>query len=407
MHVKFIALLGHKDHGKSTLIGSLLMQTGAATKVRIKEAEEYSKRLHKAFEPAFILDSFAEERLQEMTIDTTRAEIKHRNLAFALIDVPGHEELIKNMISGASYGEIALLLVSAKRDEGIRDQTKRHLFISRMLGIDRLVVAVNKMDTVDYDEGRFVEVKEGLVKFIEKIGFDTPNVAFVPISAYKGENLVRKSREMRWYSGKPLLDALYASATKTNKTQDGALRIIAQGVIPGKKSNLIVGRVISGKIKVGEKISILPLGIDAKTRAIIVKNRSVGTGNVGENVALELDTPISGNPRGAVISGSRDKPAVKDAVKLRIFVTGKLGDGMTAKFNGIDIPCKGIRVLRSVSTTTGDAGKSKTAKALEAAEAELRLARKVPIENYEVTKELGRFVLYRKGKFVGIGTVMT
>ncbi len=405
MQVKSIALLGHKDHGKSTLIGSLLMQTGAATKVRIKEAEQYSRRLHKNFEPAFILDSFAEERLQEMTIDTTRAEIRHKDLAFALIDVPGHEELIKNMISGASYGEIALLLVSAKRDEGIRDQTKRHLFIARMLGIDRLVVAVNKMDIVGYGEGRFEEVKKGLVGFVEKIGFGAGNVAFVPISAYKGENLVRRSARMKWYRGKPLLDVLYEAAAKGGRKQDGALRIITQGTIPGRNGELVVGRVASGRVKVGDRVSILPMGADAKVDEITVKGRRSGAGEVGENVAMRLSGPVPDGMRGTVISDSRHKPAVSDSVKLRIFVTGKFGDGMTAKFNGIDIQCRGIRVLHGISTTTGDVVKSKTAKVLEAVEAELRLARKVPVEDYSVTKELGRFVLYRKGRFAGIGTV--
>ncbi len=406
MLVKNIALLGQKDHGKSTLIGSLLMQTGAATKVRIKEAEEYSKRLHKNFEPAFILDSFAEERLREMTIDTTRAEIKYKGLAFALIDVPGHEELIKNTISGASYGEIALLLVSAKKDEGITNQTKRHLFISRMLGMDRLIVAVNKMDTVDYDEERFSEVENGLSRFIAKIGFGTANVAFVPISAYRGENLVRKSQRMRWYRGRPLLGALYESAKKEGRKQAGALRIVAQGAIPGRNGEVVVGRVVSGKVTAGENVCVLPLGINTRVGEITVKNRKVGAGNTGENVAMRLGTRVLGDIRGTVISEMKQKPEVKGSVKLKIFVTGRFGNGMTTKFNGIDIQCKSIRVLRSISTTTGDAINSKRAKVLEAVEAEVKLARKVPVEDYNLTRELGRFVLYRNGRFVGIGTVM-
>lgn len=404
MIVKSIALLGHKDHGKSTLIGSLLMQTGAATQARIREAEMYSRRMHKPFEPAFILDSFAEERLGEMTYDTTRAEIKHRGLAFALIDVPGHEELIKNMISGASYGEVALLLVSAKSNEGIMNQTRRHLFISRMLGIDRLVVAVNKMDTVGYSQKRFEDVELELSRFIHKIGFAKTNVHFVPVSAYKGENLVKKCRKIGWYKGKPLIDVLYDEAKKESKKQDGTLRIVTQGTIPGGKGDLVVGRIVNGSIRIGEKISILPLDRSATVRSIVVKGKKVKSGVTGENVALGLDRPIDGELRGSVIASGSDKPELKSKVKLKIFVTGKFGKKTLAKFNGVEIACRGVKILHDIDTTTGEVGNTKKAKPLGAVEAEVQLARKVPVERYDVTKELGRFVLYSDDKFAGIGT---
>ncbi|MDE1855377.1 MAG: hypothetical protein KGH57_03625 [Candidatus Micrarchaeota archaeon] len=404
MRVTNIALLGHKDHGKSTLIGSLLMQTGAATQARIREAEEYSRRLHKDFEPAFILDSFAEERLGEMTFDTTRAEIKHKGLAFALIDVPGHEELIKNMISGASYGEIALLLVSAKQDEGIRDQTKRHLFISRMLGLDRLIVAVNKMDTVGYSQERFEEVERELKTFIFKIGFAREKVHFVPVSAYKGENLVKKSSRLKWYRGKPLIDVLYDEAKNEGGKQEGALRIIAQGAIPGENDEFVVGRVVSGSVKVGERVSVLPSGGNATVREIAVKGKKVRNGIVGENVALKLDGNFGRELRGSVIAGSNHKPELKDKVRLKIFVTGKFGKKTFVKFNGVDIACRSVRILHDIDTTTGESHSTKKAKVLEAAEAEVQLARKVPVERYGITRELGRFVLYSEGKFAGIGT---
>ena len=405
MIVKSIALLGHKDHGKSTLIGSLLMQTGAATQARIREAEMYSRRMHKPFEPAFILDSFAEERLGEMTFDTTRAEIKHKGLAFALIDVPGHEELIKNMISGASYGEIALLLVSAKQDEGIRDQTKRHLFISRMLGIDRLIVAVNKMDTVDYSQERFEEVERELRTFIFKIGFAREKVHFVPVSAYRGENLVKRSAKLKWYRGKPLIDVLYDEAKNEGRKQEGALRIITQGTIPGEKGELVVGRVVNGSVRVGEKVSVLPSGGNATVKAIAVKGRKVRNGIVGENVALKLDGDVGGELRGSVIANSDHKPELKAKVKLKIFVTGKFGKKTLAKFNGVDIACKSVKILHDIDTTTGESHGTKKAKVLEAVEAEIELARKVPVESYDITRELGRFVLYSDNKFAGIGTL--
>ncbi len=404
MEVKSITLLGHKDHGKSTLIGSLLMQTGAATKVRIKEAEEYSKRMGKAFEPAFILDSFAEERTGEMTIDTTRAEIKYKNLAFALIDVPGHEELIKNMISGASYGEVALLLVSAKKDEGIRDQTKRHLFLSRMFGIEDLVIAVNKMDTRNFDEGSFLAVKKELSGFIGRIGFDTKRVTFVPISAYSGENLVKKSRKMKWYKGEPLIEALYESARRKKKQGNGALRLLVQGTIDDG-AGIIGGKIVKGHLSAGEKIAILPQDQHAMVKEIVVKGKKVKKARVGENVAITLDKRMRFEMRGSVISNTDEKPRLTNKIRAKIFVVNKPGKSLCLKFNGIDLQCSGIKILNSINSVTGEKGPAK-AESLNAIEAEIELEQKLPVEEFETTKELGRFVLYSGNEFTGIGTIL-
>ncbi len=381
----------------------MLMLTGAATKVRIKEAQEYSKRLHKAFEPAFILDSFAEERLNEMTIDTTRAEIKYKDLAFAFIDVPGHEELIKNMISGASYGEVALLLVSAKKDEGIRDQTKRHLYIARMLGIDKLLVAVNKMDTVSYKESTFENVKNELSQFIEKIGFEKSKTLFIPISAYKGDNLVKKSANLKWYNGSTLVDAIYKNAKSEGRNQSGALRMITQGGLDD--SRLVLGKVISGSVHMGEKVSLLPTGGDAVVKEIIVKGKKTRAAGTGLNVALRLDRSTKAELRGTVISSSNSKPALKDRIKARVFVTGRIGKDLSIKFNGVDIGCKSLKILNGIDVTTGERTASKTAEPLNAMEAELSLEKKIPVEAYETTRELGRFVLYSNSVFAGIGII--
>ncbi len=380
------------------------MRTGAATKVRMQEAETYSKKLHKRFEPAFILDSFSEERENEMTIDTTRAEIKHKDLAFALIDVPGHEELIKNMISGASYGEIALLLVSAKKGEGIKDQTKRHLFIARMLGINKLIVAVNKMDLAGYSKETFDNIKKGLMTFIEKIGFSKENVNFVPISAYKGENLVKKSSNMKWYKGNALLEALYANAKSEEEKKEGPLRIIVQGALDAE-NKLVAGKIVSGSLKTGEKLVFEPIGEEAIAKDITVKGKKVKNAEVGENVALALSNKINSELRGTVISSINDKPRITDSLKSLIFVTGKIGNKLMIKFNGIDIGCKGIKISNVLNTVTGEKEKSTKPRFLEAVNAEILISRKIPVENYDVTRELGRFILYSGGAFCGIGIV--
>lgn len=405
MKVYHVSLLGHKDHGKSTLIGALLMQTHTATNARIKEAEVYSKKLHKDFEPAFILDSFAEERINEMTIDTTRAEITYKGVAFSLIDVPGHEELIKNMISGASYGEIAILLVSAKPEEGIRPQTKRHLYLAKMLGINRLIVAVNKMDLVGYDEHKFDSIKSDLGPFIKKIGFEENNVYFVPISAYKGENLIKKSSKMKWYTGKSIIELLYKNSIEDKTSSAKPLRIILQGRIPYGDKEMVVGKIISGTVKIGERVRLLPSDTVVVIKEVIVKGKKTKKASAHEDVALYFNAKPHNEVRGSIISGSSNAPELKNVIKARIFVAASFGKRMRIRFNGVDIDCSEIKVYSRIDTTTGEKKPSKSAKALEAVEAEIRLKKRIPVENYNKTKELGRFVLYDGDDFSGIGIV--
>ncbi len=183
MKINRITLLGHKDHGKSTLIGNLLIKTNSVSEQRISEAKRISTELNKPFEPGFILDSFEEERREGLTIDTTRVQLKYKDAAFEFIDVPGHEELIKNMLSGASYADFALAVVSAASNEGIKDQTKRHIYIADLIGINRIVIAVNKMDKINYDEKRFNDIKNSLMHYFSKVGINKRNIIFIPISA--------------------------------------------------------------------------------------------------------------------------------------------------------------------------------------------------------------------------------
>ena len=404
MIVRSITLLGHKDHGKSTLIGNLLMLTNSVTQTRIEEAETYSKKLHKNFEPAFILDSFFAERTGGLTIDITRAEISYKGKAFSFIDVPGHEELIKNMISGASYANTALLLVSAKSDEGIRDQTKRHLFIAKMMGIDRLVVAVNKMDAVGYKERRFKEMVDGLSEFIGKIGFNLKNVEFVPVSAYVGDNLVERSRRTPWYRGKPLLEQLYEESGDAHANVSGPLRLLVQGVINAGEP-LIAGRIIKGKVSVGDNVCIVPDKRAIRVKGITVKGRSAKQAKSGENVALSVSAPVTGDMRGSLICGEAYCPVPRDTLEARIFLTKRLGKGLSIRFNGIDVPIKSIKIKERIDPTTGEPDRSKAVKPLDAYEAELKLSRRIPAESFDETRELGRFVLYSGKEFSGIGVI--
>ncbi len=405
MEIINAAFLGNKDHGKSTLIGNMLMLSGSATQARIDEAKKYSKRFHKDFEPAFILDSFAEERREGMTYDTTRGEMEYRGSAFALIDVPGHEELIKNMISGASYANFVVLLVSAKRGEGVTKQTKRHLFLARMMGIGKAIVAVNKMDTVEYRKERFDEIKEDIQPFLEEIGFEGRDLFFIPISAYYADNLLGHSKNMKWYTGRSLFEIMRLLGGNGEGKEAGRLplRIAVQSMLNDDSGSVVVGKIISGKLQLGEQIMVLPQGLVRRIRRVFVGGKAVKAARAGENVALGIGN-VETIPRGSVIAGKHDGLVAVDRINALIFFSRKPEKDITINFCGAELGAS-LAILNNIDVTTGKRIAGKSIKPLGAADALLRTSKKIPAEPFEKNHELGRFTVYSKGLFIGIGIV--
>ncbi len=403
MKVSKITLLGHKDHGKSTMIGSMLLATNSVTKERLADAKKTSESLGRKFEPGFILDSFVEEREKGLTIDTTRAQIKYKDSAFEFIDVPGHEELIKNMISGASYASFAILMVSAKSGEGIRPQTKRHIFLSKMMGVNKLIVAVNKMDTIKYSEAKFDSIREELSAFLKKIGFEQRNVTFIPVSAYNAENIAKKSPEMCWYKGKTVLDTLNAMASKSAPDHPGPTRMILQGFLEGL-DGVISGRIVSGKVTKGQKVFIVPAQKPSTVTKIFVRGKQISSAKSGENAAVMLSPTPSFEPRGCVMCGNSDRIIPTDLIEANVFMAEKISKGMKFRFNGNDFICKSVKVNETIDPTSGASRKGEP-KPLEAARMTITLDRKIPAESFSSTMQLGRFVLYKGNGFAGIGTI--
>ncbi len=405
MEKHIISMLGEKDHGKSTLLGNLLIQTGAATEHRINEAKKYTKKGR--FEPGYILDSFEEERNQEMTIDTTRAEVVYKGGIYEFIDVPGHLELIKNMMSGASHGEVAILLVSVKKGEGLKPQTKRHIFLSSMFGLRALIVAVNKIDTVNYGKGVFEATKATVSKYLDSINFTSP-VVYVPISAYNGENLISKSANMKWYDGPTIIDAL-VGAFKGGRTKGGSgTRAIVQDVIDHEGKEMVFSMLASGSIKSGQKVRVWPSGEESKVRELYLKGEKAQSAGMGNNIALLLD----GFPRisrGDVISGGDEKPASTRNFGALIFLIARVGTAgkLELKMNNNAITASISKVNSVTSPITGTSAKPDgSLPASHAARVQITLDRDYPVERFAEHKELGRFALYSNGKFSGIGIVL-
>src|SRR5882762_8811836 len=199
-----MVFVGHVDHGKSTLIGRILHDTGSLPEGKIEEMKKACAAEGMEFEFAFLLDALLEEQKQNVTIDTTEIPFRTARRRYAIIDAPGHKEFLKNMITGASRADAAMLVIGA--DEGVREQSRRHGYLLSMLGIRNLIVVVNKMDLVGYSEKRFREIEEGYRKFLQQLGLNAHT--FIPASAREGENVVRSSMKMKWYCSANVLEAL-------------------------------------------------------------------------------------------------------------------------------------------------------------------------------------------------------
>jgi len=408
MLVNKIVLIGDKDNGKSTTIGNLLILTKSVSDARLNEAKKISMQLGRKFEPGFLLDSFFEERKNAMTIDTTRAELMYKNTAFEFIDVPGHKTLIKNMISGASYANVALLIVSAKKGEGVKAQTKRHVFITNMLGINKLIVAVNKMDTVSYSQEAFEAVKSKLGKFFEKAGMQNSNVVFIPLSAYNQENLIKKSDKMKWYKGRPLLEELYQQVkqkTSVGKSINGAI-VLLQGTINKGGDKLIIGKVLNGSVKANSTMMQMPDRKKVKIRMLFVKGTRVKEALKGENIAAEA-IGISSEPKGKILTDTSGVEAVKTGKEIKVrllFAEKPYTKSMMMNFNNKSIACKLSRVQQVIDSATGN--RLSKLKALCVVDSVLKLDEYIAYTEFSKLKELGEFALYSKNKFIGFGNIV-
>ncbi len=272
-HLNLI-IIGHVDHGKSTMMGHLLFKTGGISEREMRDMEETAKQMKDAsFKFAFIFDRLKEERERGITIDLAFRRFDTKRYYYTLIDAPGHRDFVKNMITGSSQADAAILVVSSREGEfegGISasGQTREHAFLSRTLGINQLVVAINKMDTHSWKEARYNEVKNEMKDLLKIVGYPADKINFVPVSAWTGDNLVAKSDKMPWYKGPTLIEALDAFELPPKPT-DKPLRIPVQDVykITGV-GTVPVGRVETGILKVGDKLIFMPGGVQSECRSI-------------------------------------------------------------------------------------------------------------------------------------------
>ncbi|MBJ7418153.1 MAG: adenylyl-sulfate kinase, partial [Niveispirillum sp.] len=308
-----IVIVGHVDHGKSTLIGRLLHDTDSLPEGRLAELKKVSEQRGLHMEWSFLLDALQIERDQGITLDTTRIWFKTAKRPYVIIDAPGHREFLRNMVTGAAAADAAVLVTDAER--GISEQTRRHAYLLSLLGVRKVIVAVNKMDLVDHAEDAWKGVAGDVSEYLQKLGIEPLYV--IPLSARHGDNIAARSDKMAWYRGPTLLEALDL-LTPTAARTEALLRLPIQDVYRKGDTRLAVGRIETGRLKVGDKVEIAPTGQPATVASIDAGKGSVTEARAGQSVAVSFIEDAALN-RGQVIAPAGHMPHIATTIRVRAF----------------------------------------------------------------------------------------
>lgn len=395
-----VVIVGHVDHGKSTLIGRLLYDSEALPEDKVAEIQKLLEEYKGRFEFAYFLDSFEEELKEERTIDTTRVLFKGKNY-YTIVDVPGHKEFIKNMLTGACHAQVAILVVSAR--DGVQEQTGRHAFLLHMLGLRKILVAINKMDLVDYSEGLFQEVKEETVHLLSSLGYS--GVKFIPISAMEGDNIYKPSGRMEWYQGTTLIQAL--DGIEPEKVSEKPLRFVVQDVYHLDSEKVVVGRVEAGILKRGDRLVLQPSTAEGRVEKIKVFPNEVDKAGLGDSVGVVIGCEVKRGDVGGHLSNS---PATVDEFLGEVvLLEGRLkkGDEFEMKCGTKRTRCLVKEIKERINSETGEVMEKNTGEIGENEAATVVFdTEPLVIEKFSEIPELGRFVLARHGKNIGAGVVL-
>jgi translation elongation factor TU len=416
-------LVGHVDHGKSTLIGRLLYDTGSIALDRLEEAREaaraYGYGAEARAEFAFLLDHLREEREGALTIDTAQTFFSTPARDYVLIDAPGHAEFLKNMITGAAQADAAVLIVDVSR--GVQEQTRRHAYLLSFLGLEEIVVALNKMDLVSYAEAPFRAVEEEVGALLKAVGL-APR-SYIPISAREGENIAGKAGKMAWYRGPTLLEAL-DSLPGPLPPEDKPLVFPIQDVYELEGKRIIVGRVEAGVLKAGMKARLLPLGEMVTLESIVRWSPKLGLcaneedeAHPGESIGLMLKELVPLD-RGDIICqpgpGGEDEPHLTTGLQAHLFCLAgplKRGEELILRLATQQVPARLEEITERLDSASL-AVLERDARALGALEAgSVRLATDQPLvaTRFSELRQLGRFVLARGrgGEEISAGGIIT
>jgi len=409
-----LAVIGHIDHGKSTLVGRLMYEAGAVPAHVIEKYKAEAKEKGKeSFAFAWVMDSLKEERERGITIDIAHKRFDTAKYYFTVVDCPGHRDFVKNMITGASQADAAILVVAAP--DGVMAQTREHIFLSRTLGINQLIVAVNKMDAANYSEERYKEVVAQVSELLKMIGFKPKDIPFIPTSAFEGDNITKASENTPWYKGSSIMQAL--DELKTPEKPDtlplripveDAYTISGIGTVP-------VGRVETGVMKKGDKVIFMPGGVEGEVKSIEMHHEEIPQAVPGDNIGWNVrGIGKSDVRRGDVCGLVSNPPTVADEFVGQIVVLqhpSAITAGYTPVFHAhtSQTACQLISLDKKLDPKTGQVKEENPTfiKAGDAAIVTIKPTKPMVMEPVKEIPQLGRFAIRDMGMTIAAGMCMS
>lgn len=409
-----LVFIGHVDHGKSTTVGRLLYDSGSLSEQEYRKLESEAKSEGKGtFAFAYAMDKLKEERKRGLTIDVAYKKFQGDKNNFTIIDAPGHKDFVKNMITGTSQADAAVLVVAAK--EGIKPQTKEHAFLAQVMGIKQMIVAINKMDEVNYDKKRFEELKKEVEKLLNGIGYKPDTVKYIPISAWKGDNVVKEKGKLDWFDGSKLMDALDSMEAPPLPT-DKPLRLPIQDVYNIKGVGTVpVGRVETGVMKPGDKIVAMPVNKSGEVKTIEMHHEQLSEAKPGDNIGFNVRGLGKDDiARGDVVGPANDPPTVVEEFTAQIVVLSHptaIPVNYTPVFHihTAQLSCQITEIQKKLDPKTGEVKKEnpKFLKTGDAAIVKVKPTQPVVVEEYKKFPQLGRFAIRDMGQTVAAGMVIS
>ncbi len=404
-----IVIVGHVDHGKSTVIGRLLADTGSLPQGKLEQVKAECERHSKPFEYAFLLDALKDEQAQGITIDSARCFFKSKKREYIIIDAPGHIEFLKNMISGAARAEAALLVIDAK--EGVQENSRRHGYLLSLLGIKQVAICVNKMDLVDYSQEVFRKIEQEYRKYLKRIDLE-PKV-FIPIAALHGENLLSASKNLAWYKGESVLavlDSFEEAATLEAKPFRMPVQAVYKFTESGDERRIVAGRIESGSVAVGDKVHFLPSYKRSEIKSIEAFNApAVKNASAGQSVGFTLKEQIYINRGDIMCKLEEETPLVSSLFQAEVFWMGKtplvFGKEYQLKIATAKVPVRLKQIKRIMDASDLKKAEKKQIERHDVAQCVFESASPVAFDLAGALPATGRFVLVDQYDIAGGGVI--
>ena len=411
-----LVFIGHVDHGKSTTVGRLLFDSGAVDEQAMRKLKEKAEELGKGgFEFAFVMDNLKEERERGVTIDLAHKQFQTDKYDFTIIDAPGHKDFVKNMITGTSQADAAVLVVSGNPSDGVQEQTQEHIFLSKTLGVNQIIIAVNKMDMAKWSEDRFKAVKEEVSTLLKTVRYNPDEITFVPIASLLGDNVAKKSENLGWYTGPTLLEAINSLNTP-EKPVDLPLRLPIQDAYSIKGIGVVpVGRVETGIMKVNDKVTFMPgregKGVTGEVKSIEMHHESITQAEPGDNIGFNVRGVEKRDiTRGDVMGSVASPPTVAKEFTAQIVVM-KHPSVITAGYTPVfhihtaQVACTFTAIEKKLDPLTGEVAEENPdfIKNGDAAIVKIRPVTPFVIEKQSDFPQLARFAIRDSGNTVAAG----